>query len=190
MSNIKQNIAGSLALLGYSEEWLEWGLLSEATLQEQVDSYFSDLNPPREHFRCSAFRRILSERSAITEREIEQYLALARIDDSQVMAQAMRLELLLWPRLTPEQFDRLTDHPDFAAPMFQKRALRRRLMTALTTEVTVSATTFANCLASQDATVQRTLVSRHELTSEQLQTLVEQGATQAIRNMARDRKGI
>jgi len=143
-----------------------------------------------EHSRYAAFRKILSSHATMTEEEIERYIELARRDADQAMAQAALLDLFLWPRLTPEQFDRLTDHPDFAAPLFQKRALRRRLQTELADASVVSATTFAACLASQDAVIQRELLSRPALTPQQLKELAEQGTTRAIRNMAHARQGM
>jgi len=106
------------------------------------------------------------------------------------MAQAALADLLTWPKLTAEQFDRLSHQADFAEPLFQKLALRRRLFTELTSVSGVSDAAFAACLVSEDAQVQRALVSHCELTPEQVQGLIDQGATRAIRNMAMDRQGV
>ena len=188
--NVEKSLSSCLAMLGYSASWLDWGLLSETTLREQVARYESDQDKHLEHYRCAAFRKILSSRSALTEEEIKRYIALAREDADSAMAQAALVDLLVWSHLTPEQFYRLTQHPDFALPLFQKRALRRRLLADLNASSPVSAPTFLACLASQDTVVQRTLVAHSKLTSEQLQSLIEQGATRAIRNMAHNRQGV
>ena len=188
--NVEKQLSSALATLGYSSDWLEWGLLSEAALQEQITDYRAGPNTHLEHYRYAAFRKILSSRPALTDEEITRYIALAQQDAVQAMAQAALADLLTWARLRPEQFDRLTCHADFAAPLFQKLALRRRLLTDLEANSAISATAFAACLASQDANLQRRLVSRPELTSEQVQGLMEYGVTRAIRNMARNRQGI
>jgi hypothetical protein len=185
--DIEESLAASLATLGYSSAWIEWGFLSADLLAEQIAKYHTGQDPNTEHYRYGAFRQILSSRSALTEEEIERYLALVRIDADLIVARAALADLLMWHRLTTQQFHRLSHHPDLADPLFEKLIRRRSLLTELASAPVISTTTFAGCLASRDAVVQRKLIADCRLTHEQWQTLADQGANRAIRNIAHQR---
>lgn len=173
-----------MALLEYDPVWMEWGYLSAEELAKQVALYRTGDDRNTEHSRYHSFRRILSERTVLSENEIAQYLALTERDPDAAMARAARADLLQWRGLLPEQFEQLSRDPRFAEPHFQKLARRRRLFTALEACSVVSEALFAELLASQDARVQRALVDLHRLTPEQYALLAAQGINRAIRNLA------
>src|SRR5262245_34791508 len=132
MLNEEAPLFSALATLGYDPAWLEWSFLDATFLQEQITAYQTGQDAHTEHYRYAAFRRVLSSRSALTEEEIERYLALAQMDaDSKGMARSALVDLFTWLGLSAEQFESLSRRPVFAAPLFQKLALRRRLLSAL-----------------------------------------------------------
>lgn len=185
---MEEAVVAELELLEYDPVWMEWGYLSAEELQRQVAEYRLGEDPHTEHYRYDSFRQILAGRKAISEEEMEQYLSLTERDPDIGMAQAARVDLLLWRGLTPEQFERLSHDPRFAAPLFQKLARRRRLVTALEVCSAVSEALFAEILAAQDAQAQRILLDGYLLTPEQYTILAEQGVTRAIRNQATVRR--
>jgi hypothetical protein len=182
---LEPEIAFMLTSLGYASAWLEGEFLDEAMLRQQFAFYLTGEDMNTEHYRYAAFRHILSSRREISNSEVEQYLVLAQTDSDRAMAQSALIDLLTWSGLTEEQFEGLSQRAEFAASLFQKHAERRRLLTALSSDVLLFEETFARCLASRDAFVQEKLLCRSDLTDAQLAALAERGARRAIRNIAR-----
>ncbi len=182
-----EELSRQLRMLHYSDDWLEYGFLETALLHEQIAFYQSGQDSNTEHYRYAAFRHVLASRSRLNDPELTHYIRLAQQDGDKAMAQSALYELLLWPGLKADQFEALTRQPLFAEPLFQKLILRRRLLGTLAASP-ITSETFAQCLASGDAVVQRNLVSLSELAPEQLNILAARGATRAIRNMAQSRK--
>jgi hypothetical protein len=130
---------------------------------------------------------VLDERDVLDDVSVARYIELARQDEDPVMARAALVDLILWPKLTNEQFENLSQDPTFAAPTFQKFILRRRLLSEIGPAAPVTEAVFYRCLVSQDAVVQRQLVEVTNLLSQQLEQLGEQGASRAVRNLAQAR---
>ena len=183
MGAAERQIQAALATLGYSPKWLEYGFLNENALMEQIACYQRGEDRNTEHYRYAAFCRVLAERPALDDASVDRYIELAEEDEDPGMARAALVDLLIWPGLTGEQFDRLSRDPRCAEPIFQKFILRRRLLSALQSAA-VSAATFDACLSSKDQAVQRELAGKPELSAEQLERLGEDGVVRAVRNMA------
>ncbi len=174
-----------LALLHYDPKWLEYGFLDVDLLRKQTEVFHTEEAPRCEHYRYAAFRRVLTSRNSLDEELLARYIELAQRDEDAGMAQAALVDLIMWKGLREAQWEELSRRPEFAAPYFQKLFQRRRLLAQLDANP-LPTDLFEQCLANQDATVQRHLLSKSALTKEQFQTLSEQGATRAIRNLAND----
>jgi hypothetical protein len=182
----EQEMQNALKLLGYSPDWLEFGFLDVAELESQIAYYHTGKDPNREHYRYSAFCRVLASRSALSDAEIAHYIQLAEQDEDTAMGRSAVMNLIEWHGLREEQFERMSAEAYFADSLSQKLILRRRLFTILSTGP-LAEETFAACLTSQDTHVQRELVENWELTPEQLERLAVQGANRTIRNLATHR---
>ena len=181
-----EELSRELALFRYNPAWLEYNFIDAAFLHNQVDYWRTGSDPNTEHYRYAAFRHVLASRSKMNEAEIAHYIHLAENDADQAMAQSALIELLLWSELTDAQFDLLAHHPAYQKPEHQKQVRRQRLFNQLNNSP-LTQETFDGCLASEDTTIQRELVSLRQLTREQLQILAERGSSRAIRNMAKVR---
>jgi hypothetical protein len=177
----------ALATLRYKSAWREWEFISEEKLRKQWEAFRSGIDPNTEHYRYASFRAVLDERDVLDDVSVARYIELARQDEDPVMARAALVDLILWPKLTNEQFENLSQDPTFAAPTFQKFILRRRLLSEIGPAAPVTEAVFYRCLVSQDAVVQRQLVEVTNLLSQQLEQLGEQGASRAVRNLAQAR---
>jgi len=182
-----QQAQKALATLRYSSAWWEWQFVSEEILGRQLEAFQNGNDPNTEHYRYASFRAVLEERNVLDDVCVARYIELARQDEDSGMARAALVDLILWPKLTNEQFEALSQNPMFAAPVFQKLIQRRRLLSEIRPAAPVAEAVFRRCLVSQDAVVQRELVEVVDLLPQQLEQLGSHGASRAVRNMAQVR---
>lgn len=173
-----------LAKLGYSRAWIEYGVLDQGFLEEQSKQYDISADKNSEHYRFAAFRAFLMTKVALSDALIDRYIRLAQLDEDQVMAQAALLVLVEWPALSDSQLDLLSKHSAFTSPISQHHIERVRLLRQLKLSL-ITDELFGRCIVSQDATVQRQLVERQDISRAQLELLQERGANMAIRNIAK-----
>ena len=115
---------------------------------------------------------------------LHRYIELSRLDEDRAMAEGALTDLLRWSGLTDEQLDWLSSHPLFQTRAVQRIVLRQTLLRDLQAHGP-SGELVERIVASNDTVVQRDLLSRRDLTPEQLTLLRDCGATIAVRNVAR-----
>jgi hypothetical protein len=173
-----------LAELHYDALWLDYGWLSEDFWQHQYARYQSSDDKNTEHYRYEAFQTIFMNRERLDETTLNHYIELANADADRSMGGAALGLLLSWPGLTDTQLQHLSNHPAYDRPFLRKLGQRMILLRELRA-IGISDESFERFLASQDAEVQRALLSDSGLKPEQLRLLQDKGATRAIRNMAK-----
>src|SRR6185369_11968027 len=88
--------------------------------------------------------------------------------------------LLRWPGLTDAQLEQLSNHPAYNRPFLKKIQQRTTLLRELQA-ADLNDESFERFFASQDAIVQRALVSKSGIKAEQLRLLQDRGTNKAIR---------
>ena len=122
----------ALQLLGYSERWLQSGILSPERLLGEVKYFQSpDGDPYTEHYRVATLYDFLREREALTDQEIEDFLQLAYEDEDGTMAWSAVLALIACRALTDEQFALLPSHPVVKLFKTSRIYLRQKLLRAI-----------------------------------------------------------
>ena len=135
-----------LALFGYSAFWLEAGLITPAFLDRQVKEFNDGLDEHSEHYRYAAFIRWVDGKESFTHDEISAFMILIREDSDPDMAESAAFRLLNHPRLTDNQFERLSGFiAEYADGPRSKLMARAVLLRRLKKSDTVSPEEFAEC---------------------------------------------
>jgi hypothetical protein len=172
--------ARALALLKYPTQWLTYGLLPTGLLALQLRQLETGGAPGTEHYRYAAFQALLHA-PPYSDRLVEQYLELARLDPDEAMARSALHALLTLPELTDAQFRLLEGHPWLgpdAKPVRRQRVLRMLRREGVTEAV------LAQCLASGDAAVHDALLERPDIPRHAVEALSQCGASRRSRNVA------
>ncbi|MGI4872592.1 MAG: hypothetical protein ACRYFX_15620 [Janthinobacterium lividum] len=172
-----------LATFGYSEQWLEYGILTTKFLTKQYRVFHSSEDKHTEHYRYGAFRNFLDHRISLTDQELAGYLQLTLTDKYFIMGGAAAQDLFTEVALTTEQFEwvckKIGEFPgDWTAKLLTRQRLLRQLKN---TELT--APLFEECLANSDGVVQKSLLALAD--AAQLRELSDKGVTSEVVRLGR-----
>lgn len=175
-----------LNLLGYTEKWLQSGILQPDRLVEQVNELQSlDGDPYTEHYRFWTLYDFISYKDQWADQEISDFLQLAYEDEDKTMACSAVLALLQCRSLTDKQFETLPFHPVVRLFDTSKTYWQQKLLRTIDREG-VKPSVIEECLDKGDDKVHRRLLE-FQLERETLVRLATAGATKAVRNMAKQR---
>jgi len=93
-----------LKRLGYSQVWIDFNVLSEECLEEQIKEFKSSDDTNTEHYRYKTFKIFLANLECIENSLLNNLLDLIRIDLDESMAMSMGLDLLKYKKLKDHQF--------------------------------------------------------------------------------------
>lgn len=168
------------AILGFTDEWFSLGIMTNALLQEHIAAYEAGDDESSEHYRFGAFRRYLREHRPLSEAMSDALYDLGASDPDVAMGGSMMADIVSLPECPETVLDK-------AVASRQKHLVklveRRRLLAELPADI-VPQDLFTRCLAVRDSVVHEALLEKPGLSTEQVQTLAEQGATRRIHNMA------
>lgn len=169
-------------LLGFSDEWLRLGLVTEDKLRALGHEYGASDDKNTEHYRYRVFGKFLAAHRPLSAQMAEALYELGRNDPYPPIGGVMMREVVD----LPECPDRVLEKASASGEQHLVKAVwRRRMLAELNCGLTEDL--FARCLASRDSPMQRELLVRPELTRGQLERLAEAGSNRAVRNMARER---
>jgi hypothetical protein len=169
-----------LELLGYSPKWIECGFLTPENLLAQVAWFHSSDDQCTEHYRYATFRIVL-RRASFSEREFCDYIELATLDPDSLMGRAALIDLLHHPGLTEDQWETLLAYPRIQElpRLAKKERLLKELRNPQATEQT-----FWRCIEEGDGDIHRRLLDMRNLPRPMIEALHQNGANQAVRNIA------
>ena len=117
--------------LGYTEKWVDYGLLTEEILTDQFSEFQKGEDPNTEHYRYGTFKHWLSLKNQFTNLEIERFIELALEDSDQLMAGSAAKDLFTHPNISDNQFDWIkTELSKFGAwtiKLIQREELKKRI---------------------------------------------------------------
>ena len=175
-----------LNLLGYTEKWLQSGILKPERLMEQVNALQSpDGDPYTEHYRFGTWCDFINGKDQWADQEISDCLQIAYEDEDKTMAFSAVLVLLRCRSLTDEQFETLQLHPVFRLFDVSKTYSQQKLLRTIDREG-AKRSVIEECLDKGDDKVHRRLLE-FQLERETLARLAKAGATKAVRNIAKQR---
>lgn len=179
------NLESMLADVGFTPEWLETGVITEDSLRLFHQQFVSSSVKHSEGIRNAAFQAFLETRPELTEDRIDQLLGLRdSCSDGVNLGPNRAIQLIGSCLLTDAQHFALPGrHPWILDPpvgkVFNRISIIRRLRCEATSEV------FPEVQRSADPMVHVALLLRSDVKREQLEWMVEHGATRAVRNQAR-----
>lgn len=117
--------------LGYNQKWVEYGLLTEETLTNQLSKFQKDGDQNSEHYRYGAFKSWLDHKTEFTSLEINQFIELALGDADQIMAGSAVKALFTHRNISDNQFNLIkTELPkfgDWTIKLIQREELKKRI---------------------------------------------------------------
>lgn len=173
-----------LQLLGYSQKWLDFGILSPEQLDEQLRTFERKDDQNTEHYRYATLGNFLRGKTTLSDIELAHYIALCEQDSNILMAGSALIDLFRFIDLTDSQFDtlvlRLQAMGDWSTSSICRYQLLRKIAhLPLTDEL------FEEGLNSKDNKVIEGLIKK--ASSIQLAVLATNGPTKNIRTMAQNR---
>jgi hypothetical protein len=172
----------ALAALGYTEEWLESGLLDRRLLADQSRRLQAGGTRKTGRYRSQAVAAWLERAGSISEAQLETFLALMSSDPDPKMARAAITELIQSPRISLEQLGRIAlSDPKLMRshePLIRRTYLMRRMDDEVTDEL------IQQVIELQDASIQTRLVRDSRLSRRHAELLAKRGANPTIRENA------
>lgn len=106
---VDTTIQGKLLRLGYSQRWLDSGVLTNNSLERQIKDLGLGEDDKTEHYRYRTLTHFFNAQTFFDNGVLEQILRLLENDNDKTMAGSATVELLRKLSLTDEQFDTVAD---------------------------------------------------------------------------------
>lgn len=120
-------IQSQLKILGYHQNWLDFGILTPEILTLQIANFHNGDDKNTEHFRYGCFMDFIRRNEQFSDVQIEHFITLAQQDDDNLMAGSALKMLFESQKLTPTQFDKvkevLPNFGDWAVKLIEKNRL-------------------------------------------------------------------
>jgi len=179
-SNLKKM---ELTKLGYTEKWIEYGLLDDSILQMQIIEFEKGHDTNTEHYRYGLFIDWLRKKERFTNNEIDNYIELAIDDPNKLMAGSAVKELFKSSKLNSSQFEKiksiLPKFGEWTQKLIQGETLLRRLNNEnLTNEL------FEECFAFGNKGILSLIIETSD-NERFILELSENGSSKGLRNMAK-----
>lgn len=172
----------ALQELGYSEAWLEAGLLDRALLAEQFQRYQAGGTRKTGKYRAQALAAWQKGTAPIADAQLDAFLALMTADPDAKMAQSAIAELIQSSRISLEQLERIAQS-DSKLMKRHEAAIRRSYLTRRLDQG-VTDQLLARVIEYEDASIQTKLIRDARLTRKHAELLAKRGANPTIRTQA------
>jgi len=169
----------ALEALGYSEEWLESGVLERDLLTQQHQRLQQGGTRKTGKYRSQALSAWLASAGPIDDGQLDACLAFTATDPDAKLVGGAMAELIQSPRLSLEQLARIArSDPKLVRRhegLIRRTYLSRRLGEGVSDEI------IDQVLASKDASIQTKLVRDSRLSRKHAEALAKRGANPTIR---------
>jgi hypothetical protein len=183
---VKENlIKQALIDMEINAKWLEYNFIDELSLLDRYKCFSSSGKNSTEHYRYSVFKQILKNNECLSDRSIDNYIELAKIDNDWSMAAAALMDLLRWRGLNDEQYTRLVNSPEFSGQMFQTYH-RNKTMIQTISQIPISDEIVKDCIQNYPSNVQEYLLCKEGIQRHHLECMYQHGKKKSIRNMAKN----
>lgn len=172
----------ALRELGYSEAWLEAGLLDRALLAEQFQRYQAGGTRKTGKYRSQALAAWQKGTEPIGDAQLDAFLSLMTADPDAKMAQSAIAELIQSSRISLEQLERIAQS-DSKLMKRHEAAIRRSYLTRRLDQG-VTDQLLARVIEHEDASIQTKLIRDARLTRKHAELLARRGANPTIRTQA------
>jgi hypothetical protein len=172
----------ALRRLGYSKEWIEWGILSEVQLASQYKEYLVSDDQHAEHYRHRGFADYLASKVSLTDREIDLVFRLKDAGTDNLCGSRI-IHLMKSGLLTDEQLESLAVHPEVLEIPIKEVYDRVRLIRSL--EHMDADAGFERLTEVADSWVHRRFLDLPNIKRAHVEWLSQNGCSRSIRNLAK-----
>lgn len=170
--------------LGYTPEWVSFGIVTEEFLLHQLEEINSSEDQNAEHYRCGGFRDYLNSKSALSDTEVEAIFILKdNGPDNSDLHKNRIIELIHSELLTDRQLELIAKYPEVLSAPIQKRYLRSKLIRKINSLGVIAC--FQDIRDTKDSAIHEYILGRDELTFEQVTWLSSSGLNKRTRNIAK-----
>lgn len=126
--------------LGYTKKWLEYSFLNEEILAKQIVEFEKGDQQNAEHYRYTTFTKWLEGKKKLTNKEVNNYLELAKDDLDKRMSGSAIKDLFVSTKISDQQFEmiknKLPQLGEWTKKLISREVLKRRINDEeLTTEL-------------------------------------------------------
>ena len=179
----EKELTNKLAKLGYTNLWLNYGILTIQQLISQEQEFDNSEDKNTEHYRCGAFVDFLQNRIKLSDTDFDNLIVLILQDEDESMANAITVTIFETIELTDSQFEKLCatimHFGDRSEKIMRYRLLRKLKHSALTDEF------LKECIENGDRVVHEHILEIANII--QLQELTIKGRNKRIRNVATEK---
>lgn len=123
---ITNNQQSNLHTLGYTQQWLEYGILTDDQLQAQLTAFNAGEDHHTEHYRYQVLSSYIANRHSISDEDISHLLELIKNDADTTMASSAVILILKQAYLTNGQFNMVAKALSIYGEWTQKEVARQR----------------------------------------------------------------
>ena len=172
----------ALAALGYSEAWLQSGLLDRQLLADQYARFQAGGTQKTVKYRSQALAAWREGGEPILDAQLDAFLSLMGAESDPKLAHAAIAELIQSPRLRLDQLERIAgSDPEL---MRRHESLIRRVWLTRRMDDGVTDELFERVIESGDASIQTGLIRDSRLSRKHAELLAKRGANPTIRDKA------
>jgi hypothetical protein len=182
MSDLTEGESAALEALGYTEEWLQAGLLDSNLLAEQFARMQSGGTRKTAKYRAQTIAAWLAEESSLTDEQIDAFLSVIKADSDSKWSNTAIAELIRSARVSLEQLERIARSDEKL--MRRHKDLIRRTYLLRQMEGGVTDDQMAQVIETRDAAIQTSLIHNSRLTRKHAELLAARGANTTIREKA------
>jgi hypothetical protein len=175
----------ALKRLGYTEEWLEYGIITEKLLFVQYAEILISDDDNAEHYRCKGFQQFLHKKECLTDTEVERIFQLQDNGPDHCDLYENRILTLLYSDLlSDEQLANIAERPGVQERPIQKIYLRAILLRKIKHQGLVEEV-FEDIKSTNDSAIHDFILNRADLTRQHAEWLQEHGLTKRVRNISK-----
>ncbi len=182
MSDSTSEEAAALSALGYSEEWLDLGVLDSELLRAQYERMQSGGSQKTARYRAEAATLWLAVDVSLDDEEIDGFVSLMKAEPDAKLAKSCIAELIRSPRIDLEQLERAARSDEKL--LRSQQALIGRTCLVRQMEGGVTDEHMIQVIDSKDAAIQTSLIRDDRLARRHAELLAQRGVNPTIRERA------
>ncbi len=182
---MKSQINEALKTLGYTEDWIKSGVITEDFLLEQLEEFENSEDKNPEHYRGGGFYHYLNKIDKLSNNEIDNIFQLKDNGPDKCDLHFNRIiELIHSEKLTDHQLEWIEKYPEVNEAPIQKRYKRSKALRSLKKDG-LTLDNFQLLKNTMDSALHEFALDMDDLTREHLLWLSENGLNKRVRNISK-----
>lgn len=182
---MESRIKEALKILGYTEDWIKTGVITEEFLLEQLDEFEKSEDKNQEHYRGGGFYHYISTVDKLSDDDIDNIFQLKDNGPDNCDLHLDRIiELIHSEKLTDHQLESIEKYPDVNEAPIQKRYKRSKALRSLK-KSGLTVEHFDLLKDTTDFALHEFVLDMDDLTREHLLWLSENGLNKRVRNISK-----